>query len=83
MYSYLIKASSVPSNYSWFTYRGEKPANVDYRGCPVQIKSGMRFGVCLSAKGNYMRLVLAEDPSKIMTVNEVTAELIADGVGRD
>ncbi len=84
MYSFLIRSAIRPEEaYQWFTYRGKKPVGVSFRGKDVSIKDGMRFGVRPSSNGKFIRLVLPDEITKVITVDLNTAKQLAKGVGRD
>jgi hypothetical protein len=68
--------------YDWFTYRNKTPMTLDFRGHAVKIENGQKFGVRPSSSGKYIRLVLPEELTKVMTIDLKTAKKLANGVGR-
>ena len=84
MYAYLLESRIKPeSDYEFFTYNGAKPVAVDFRGKPVTINKGTRFGVRPSSNGKHIRLVFPSDPTRVMTIDMETAETLAKGVKRE
>lgn len=45
-------------DYQWYIFKGNKPMFIYFRGNPVSIKQGDKFGMRLSASGKNIRLVL-------------------------
>ena len=84
MYSFLIVAKIKPEDaYEWFTYRGKKPVNLEFRGKPVPIQNGQRFGVRPSSNKKFIRLVLPDEVTKVITITLDQAQALAKGVGKD
>jgi hypothetical protein len=84
MYSYLLNARIKPeSDYEFFTYNGAKPITVDFRGKPVTINKGQRFGVRPSSNGKHIRLVFPSDPTRVITIDLETAQSLAKGVKKE
>ena len=82
MYSFLLESRIKPeSDYDWFTYQGA-PLTLDFRGNPVLIDKGMRFGVRKSSDGKKIRLVLPKDANRVLTIDVATAEKLAKGIKR-
>jgi len=84
MFAYLLDARIKPeSAYEFFTYQGAKPVTVDFRGKPITIKQGTRFGVRPSSNGKHIRLVFPQDQTRVITIDLPTAEQLAKGVKRE
>ena len=71
------------TDYDWFSYRAKKPITLDFRGKPVVIKDGDKFGVRKSSNGKNIRLVLPNEITKVMTISLDDAKALAKGVGKD
>lgn len=83
MYSYLVTAAPRPeSAYQFFTYRGKRPVNVNFRGAEIPITNGMKFGVRPSANGKHIRLIFPGDANRVITLDLPTAQKLANGVGK-
>lgn len=82
MYSFLARVKPE-TDYDFFTYRSKKPVELDFRGKPVVIKDGQRFGVRKSSNGKNIRLVLPDEITKVMTITIDQARKLANGVGKD
>jgi hypothetical protein len=84
MYSYLLKARVKPeSDYEFFTFNGTKPVTVDFRGHPITISKGTRFGVRPSSNKKHIRLVFPNDPTRVLTIDLDTATELAKAVKRE
>ena len=81
MYSFLI-VSRIKSGdeYEWYTYKGAKPISVDFRGKPVEISKGQRFGVRPSSNGKFIRLVMPDELTRVITIDLPTASRLANGI---
>jgi len=67
-------------NYDFFTYRGSKPVTVDFRGHPIKIEKGTKFGVRKSANGKNIRLIFPGDKTRVITLSQEQANQLAKGV---
>jgi hypothetical protein len=67
-------------NYEFFTYRAKKPVMVDFRGKPVKIERGMKFGVRPSANKKNIRLIFPGDKTRVITLTQEQANQLAKGV---
>lgn len=81
MYSFLA-AIKPASAYEWFTYSKGAPIELDFRGKPVTISKGQKFGVRKSASGKNIRLVLPNEITKVFTITLDQAKALAKGVGK-
>jgi hypothetical protein len=84
MYSFMITESQLEarikpeSDYAFFTYQG--PAmTVEFRGHPIPISKGDRFGVRPSSNGKFIRLVFPNDPTRVITIDQAEAAKLAKG----
>jgi len=80
MYSFLLARIKPESDYEFFTYDGPKPVTVEFRGKPIAIKQGTRFGVRPSSSGKHIRMVFPNDPTRVLTIDQATAERLAQHV---
>jgi hypothetical protein len=83
MYSFLVPvrgAVKPAENYSWFVFHGKQPIELSFRGQPVVIKKGTRFGVRPSVNKKDIRLVLPGQESKVITLTLDQAEALSKGV---
>jgi hypothetical protein len=81
MYSYLLDARIKPeSDYQFFTYNASKPVVVNFRGTSVVIEKGTRFGVRPSTNGKHIRMIRPNEPTRVITIDQETAERLAKGV---
>ncbi len=83
MYSFLVPVQGAvkPADaYQWFSFHGSKPVELSFRGKPVIIKKGTRFGVRPSVNKKDMRLVLPGEETKVITLTLDQAEKLAKGV---
>lgn len=84
MYSFLLKSAVLPeAAYDFFTYGGSTPVTVDFRGKPIEIKKGTRFGVRPSTNGQNIRLIFPKDPTRVLTIDLATAKKLSRGVVRE
>lgn len=84
MFAYLLKSKILPNeHYDWFTYQSAKPVSIDYRGTPVKVSKGTKFGVRPSTNGKFIRLVFPDQITKVFTIDLDTAKSLAKGVGRE
>lgn len=84
MYGYLVNAAPKGEEaYQFFTYRGQKPVALPFRGQTYQVMKGMRFGVRPSSNGKFIRLIFPENKNRVFTIDLPTAKSLAKGVGRD
>jgi hypothetical protein len=83
MYAFLIEAKPFSEDrYEFFTYQGKTPVEVTFRGNPVTLSKGTRFGVRPSSSGKFIRLIFPEQPTRVFTIDPATAAKLAKGVGR-
>lgn len=86
MYSFLLSSVAVEARprpeeaYTFFTYKGASPVGVTFRGKELAINRGDRFGVRPSRNGKFIRLVFPNDPTRVITVDQATANKLAKGV---
>jgi hypothetical protein len=84
MYAFLLMSRVLPEkDYEFFTFNGSKPVTVDFRGNPITINKGTRFGVRPSSNGKHIRLVFPNDPTRVITIDLATAQSLAKGVKRE
>jgi len=67
-------------NYQFFVYKGAKPVEIQFRGKPVQISKGMKFGVRKSHSGKDIRLIFPGDKTRVMTLTQDQAQKLAKNV---
>ena len=78
MYAFLIEARPfTEERYDFFTYTGDKPVAVTYKGVDYQIMKGMRFGVRPSSNGKFIRLIFPQNHTKVFTIDLPTAKKLA------
>lgn len=77
---YSCAAIKPNASYEWFTFKGKTPVELDFRGKPVSISKGTKFGVRKSTNGKFIRLVLGDDVNRVLTVNLEQAKALAKGV---
>jgi len=83
MYSYLLKAAVLPEeSYDFYTFNGDKPVTVEFRGKPIIIHKGTRFGVRPSTSGKHIRMVFPSDPTRVITIDPETAKKLAQHVSK-
>lgn len=89
MYSFLLQAADAviarprpEEAYKFFTYTGKKPVAVSFRGQEISIGKGDRFGVRPSRNGKFIRLIFPNEPTRVITIDQETANLLARGVGK-
>jgi hypothetical protein len=86
MYSFLViparmtAAIKPESHYDWFTYQAQKPVNLDFRGKPIQVTKGTKFGVRPSSNEKQIRLIFPDQPTKVFTLSLEQARQLAKGV---
>ena len=76
----ILAAIKPEENYEWFTYQGSKPVITEFRGKPVEIKKGQRFGVRKSSNGKQIRMILPRDPNRVITLTLDQAQRLAKKV---
>lgn len=83
MYSFLVINARIkrPSEYEYFTYQGARPVEVSFRGKPIMIDKGTVFGVRKSSNGKFIRLVIGDDITRVITIDLDTAKKLARKVG--
>lgn len=81
MYSFLVESRILPEDkYQFFDYKGSKPVTVEFRGKPIEIKNGTRFGVRPSTNGKNIRLIFPSEPTKVITISMEIAKQLAKGL---
>jgi hypothetical protein len=81
MYSFLLESRIKPeTDYDFYTYKGKDPVTVEFRGNPVVIDTGQRFGVRKSSNGKMIRLVLPDNVNRVLTIDIPTATKLAKGI---
>ena len=81
MYSFLVESRVLPEkDYQFFDYKGNKPGTIEYRGKPVEIKKGTRFGVRPSTNGKSIRLIFPKEPTRVFTISLDVAKQLAKGL---
>lgn len=80
MYSFLLESRVLPEqSYDFFIYQG-RPVDVDFRGRTITIDKGTKFGVRPSSNGKQIRLIFPKDPTRVITIDQATAQKLARGV---
>lgn len=82
MYSFLA-AVKPDTDYDWFTYNGREPVVLDFRGNPVEVSKGTRFGVRQSANKKHIRLVFPEQITRVFTITLDQAKALAKGIKKE
>lgn len=81
MYSFLLESRVLPADdYEFFTYNGRNKVEVSFRGKPIEISKGTRFGVRPSTNGKSIRLIFPDEATKVITIDLDTAKKLAKGV---
>lgn len=81
MYSFLLESRVLPAaDYEFFTYTGRNKVEVSFRGKPIEISKGTRFGVRPSTNGKSIRLIFPDEATKVITIDLDTAKKLAKGV---
>jgi hypothetical protein len=88
MYSFLIQSTPAviqarilpEGTYDWFTYKGNKPVPLNFRGKEVLVEKGMKFGVRPSSNGKNIRLIFKDDPNRVFTISQEQANKLAKKV---
>ena len=80
MYSFLTAAIKSVNHYHWYTYTGTKPVTVTYRGNPIVVSKGTRFGVRPSANKKDIRLVIGDDINRVITLTPDQAKSLSKGL---
>lgn len=81
MYSFLIESRVLPEkDYQFFEYQGAKPVVIQFRGKPVEIAKGTRYGVRPSTNGKSIRLIFPKEPTRVFTIDLETAQKLAKGI---
>jgi hypothetical protein len=76
----LESAVKDEEHYQWFTFKGAKPVNLDFRGTPEVVKKGDKFGVRKSANGKQIRLIFPDEETRVFTLSLKQAQDLAKGV---
>lgn len=80
MYSFLLESRVLPEqSYDFFIYQG-RPVDVAFRGRTITIDKGTKFGVRPSSNGKQIRLIFPKDPTRVITIDQATAQKLARGV---
>ncbi len=81
MYSFLLESRVLPDkDYEFFTYNSAKKVDVSFRGKPITISKGTRFGVRPSTNGKSIRLIFPDEATKVITIDLETAKKLAKGI---
>lgn len=82
MYSvcYVEAAPKPAGNYEFFTYKGQKPVILNYRGQEIKVTKGTEFGVRPSSSGKDIRLVFPDNVNRVLTLTPQQAQDLARGV---
>jgi hypothetical protein len=76
-----VEAAIKPeTDYQFFTYKGSKPVEVQFRGKPISISKGTKFGVRKSHSGKDIRLIFPGDKTRVFTLTQDQANRLAKGV---
>ena len=81
MHPFLIKSAPTEETFDFFTYQG-KPVTITYRGQDLTITAGTRFGIS-PAKGNFAKLIMANNKHRVFTIDVQSAAKLAAGVAKD
>lgn len=83
MYAFLVQAAPKDESfYDFFTYNGARDVPVVFRGEEYTISKGTKFGVRKSANGKLIRLIFPDNKNRVFTIDQPTAQKLANGVGR-
>lgn len=78
MYSFLLETRVLPEHdYEFFDYKGKRAVTVMFRGKPISIQPGTRFGVRPSTNGKSIRLIFPKDPTRVITIDLPTAKKLS------
>jgi hypothetical protein len=66
--------------YEFFTFKAKEPVEIEFRGKPVTISKGTKFGVRPSSNGKNIRLIFPNDKTRVMTLSPEQAQKLAKGV---
>ena len=66
--------------YKWFRYNSRKVVTVYFRGKPIEITRGTKFGIRPSSNGKTTRLVFPGDLTRVITVDLPTVEALSVAV---
>lgn len=81
MYSFLVESRVLPEqDYQFFEYQGAKPVAIQFRGKPLEITKGTRYGVRPSTNGKSIRLIFPKEPTRVFTIDLETAQKLAKGI---
>lgn len=63
------------TKYNWYTYQGDSQVDVNFRGKPISIQRGDRYGTrrATSAKGMIRLITEKLGPNYVMTIDPTTA----------
>ena len=82
MYSFLVAAIKGEDAYEFFTYKGEDPVTVFFRGKPTMVSKGTKVGVRQSVNKKDIRLIFPGMPNRVYTLTLQQAQDLADGVSK-
>ena len=78
MYSYLLRGEAV-EDFVFYTYTHIQPMKL--RGPPpLLVRAGTRFGVRPASDNRTMIFILADDPTRTISISHVEADLLARGL---
>jgi hypothetical protein len=80
MYSFLLAKVKESHDYQWFTYYGDRAVKLEYRGREVVINKHSKFGVRPSTNGKFIRLILPNDHTRVITITLSQAKRLANQV---
>lgn len=80
MFSYVVARIKPESDYTWYKFTGEKDVTLQFRGKPITITKGDRFGVRPSTSQKDIRLVMDNDVNRVITLTLDQAKKLAKQV---
>jgi hypothetical protein len=80
MFSYVVARVKPESDYQWYVFTGPKPVSLEFRGNPIVIHKGERFGVRKSSNNKEIRLVRDNDITRVLTISLDQAKKLAKQV---
>jgi hypothetical protein len=83
MYAFLLSKVFGEDRYEFFTYNGKQPVMVEFRGKPIPIKKGTRFGVRPSSNKKSIRLIFPNDKTRVITIDLATANKLANNLVKE
>lgn len=80
MFSFLVARIKPDTDYEWFTFDAKKPVTISYRGTPVDVTRGTKFGVRPSTNKKQIRMIFKDEPTRVFTLSLDQAKKLARGV---